>query len=220
MKPPEIEQIEELCEEIWSLTESGENGIERISSGSKVADVRAALDELVGRGLARIEAGRVALVGEGQKIGRTIVRRHRLAEVLFTQVLAVEESVTESTACEVEHILSEQVADSICTYLGHPPRCPHGKTIPRGSCCEIYLQEVKPLVARLPDLRIGESGTIVFIVPSTQGSLERVASLGVIPGRAVRLVQKRPSVVFEADRTTVAVDREMAQGIYVRREDS
>jgi DtxR family Mn-dependent transcriptional regulator len=90
------------------------------------------------------------------------------------------------------------VTDSICTYLGHPPRCPHGKPIPRGRCCEAFVRDVKPLVVRLSDLSVGEGGRIVFIVPTTQNSLARVAALGVVPGRSLRLLQKQPSVVFEA----------------------
>ena len=217
LKPPEVESAEELCEEIWSLTEAGDNTTQRLLGGSKLPDPAAALESLVGQGLARVAAGRAFLTPEGGVIARAIVRRHRLAEVLLTQVLALAESVSEPTACEMEHILSAQVADSICTYLGHPPRCPHGKPIPRGLCCEVFRTELKPLVVRLPDLAPGETGQIVFITASSQGSLEKIASLGVVPGKPIRLIQRKPSVVFEAGRTSVAVDQEIAAEIFVRR---
>ena len=38
----------------------------------------------------------------------------------------------EATACEFEHVLSPAVEESVCTFLGHPPVCPHGKPIPPG----------------------------------------------------------------------------------------
>ncbi|HZI93042.1 MAG TPA: metal-dependent transcriptional regulator [Patescibacteria group bacterium] len=218
MKPPGEERVEELCEEIWSLTEAGRNTLQRVTGGSKLADAAGALRELGIRGLAGVESDRVVLTAEGNRMARAIVRRHRLAEVLFTEVLSLDEAVTESTACEMEHILSSQVTDSICTYLGHPPRCPHGKQIPRGDCCEVFRKDLKPLVMPLSDLGVGEQGRIVFITCASQGSLERVASLGVVPGKVVRLLQKKPSVVFEAGCTSIAVDPEIAGEIYVRRE--
>jgi len=217
MKPPEIESIEELCEEIWSLAEAGENRLGRVTGGSKVRDAGATLDTVVHRGLAQVDDGRVELTGAGRELAAGIIRRHRLAEFLFTQVLALDEEVSESTACELEHVLSAEVTDSICTYLGHPPHCPHGKPIPRGRCCEAFVREVRPLVTRLVDLAVGESGRIVFIVPAAQENLARIAALGVVPGSSVRLVQKRPSVVFEAGNTTIALDPELAREIFVRR---
>jgi len=219
MKTIEAERVEELCEEIWSLTEAGDNTEARVVGGSKLEGSRATLEELLSQGLARAAGGRVFLTDDGSVIARAIVRRHRLAEVLLREVLSLDESVSEPTACEVEHILSATVADSICTYLGHPPRCPHGKAIPRGACCEVFRREVRPLVAPLPDLGMGRSGRIVFITAASQATLERIAALGVVAGRTVRLVQTRPSVVLEAGHTRIALDPEIAAQIFVRRDD-
>lgn len=216
MSPREREHVEELCEEIWSLSEIGQNSLVRVTGGSKLAGADRVLDQLVREGLTRVTGDRVVLTEQGSVIARAIVRRHRLAEVLFTGVLAIGESETEATACEIEHILSVDVTDSICTYLGHPPRCPHGKPIPRGRCCELFRKDVRPLVMRLGDLGLGREGRIVFIASATQESLQRVASLGVVPGRLVRLIQRSPTVVFEADCTTVAIDPEIAGEIFVR----
>jgi DtxR family Mn-dependent transcriptional regulator len=117
----------------------------------------------------------------------------------------------------VEHILSSEVTDSVCTFLGHPTHCPHGKAIPRGRCCEILLREVSPLVSRLLDLTVGERARIVFITPHTRKSLDRIATLGVVPGASMRLQQKSPAVVLEVGQTIVALDREIAAEIFVRR---
>jgi DtxR family Mn-dependent transcriptional regulator len=118
------------------------------------------------------------------------------------------------TACQFEHILSKDVTDSICTFLGHPPTCPHGKVIPRGDCCASFRREVTPLVRPLIDLPLGSEGTIVFI-RNVQG-MDGLATLGLLPGTRVRLVQRQPSVVLEVGETTVALDREVSSGIYVR----
>jgi hypothetical protein len=66
-----------------------------------------------------------------------VIRRHRLAERLFMDVLSIrDEGEIESSACKFEHILSPEVTDRICTLLGHPLACPHGSPIPQGDCCQ------------------------------------------------------------------------------------
>jgi len=57
----------------------------------------------------------------GRERAGSIIRRHRLAERLFTDSLAMDsESEIEQQACKFEHILSPEATDKICTFLGHP----------------------------------------------------------------------------------------------------
>jgi putative ABC transport system ATP-binding protein len=80
------------------------------------------------------EAGEFTPAGEER--ARDVIRRHRLAERLFMDVLSIrDEDEIESSACKFEHILSHEVTDRMCTLLGHPTACPHGSPIPRGECC-------------------------------------------------------------------------------------
>jgi putative ABC transport system ATP-binding protein len=72
----------------------------------------------------------------GEARARDVIRRHRLAERLFMDVLNIhDEAEIEASACKFEHILSPEVTDRICTLLGHPDGCPHGSPIPHGECC-------------------------------------------------------------------------------------
>jgi len=78
----------------------------------------------------------VELTPRGRERAGSIIRRHRLAERLFTDSLAMDsESEIEQQACKFEHILSPEATDKICTFLGHPRTCPHGAPIPPGPCC-------------------------------------------------------------------------------------
>jgi DtxR family Mn-dependent transcriptional regulator len=43
--------------------------------------------------------------------------------------------VVDEHACKIEHTLSPQVTEKICTFLKHPRTCPHGSPIPPGVCC-------------------------------------------------------------------------------------
>ncbi|SRR5581483_1252230 len=153
---------------------------------------------------------------EDEERARGIVRRHRLAEILFAQVLEVDLKDAEQSACELEHTLTERVVDSVCTFLGHPPACPHGKPVPQGSCCKVYSRKVDPLVTRLVDLPIGSSGTIVFIAPKSMSRMSRLAAFGLVPGSEVRLLERKPSVVLSCGQTSIAVEDEIGSEIYVR----
>jgi putative ABC transport system ATP-binding protein len=78
----------------------------------------------------------VELTARGRQRAADIIRRHRLAERLFTDSLAMDsESEIEQQACKFEHILSPEATDKICAFLGHPRTCPHGAPIPPGPCC-------------------------------------------------------------------------------------
>ena len=126
---------EEALERLWYAKEEGRAG----SVDGEVAE------ELLAQKL--IRAGG-ELTPEGEERARGIVRRHRLAEILFKHVLDTDLRDAERSACEFEHILAERVVDRVCTFLGHPPACPHGKPIPSGSCCRMYSRKVEPLITR------------------------------------------------------------------------
>ena len=47
--------------------------------------------------------------------------------------------------------------------------------------------------------------------------MRRLGTLGVMPGAAVKVRQKRPAYVLEIGQTTIALERELAAEIYVKR---
>jgi ABC-type glutathione transport system ATPase component len=160
------EQLDEVLEELWVLAEHGEIAevermevhgalpvslaIERmIELGHVVAaphppeihdhkpfvnpchDALKPVSVSVGDGTMVVE-----LTPRGRERAGSIIRRHRLAERLFTDSLAMDsETEIEQQACKFEHILSPEATDKICTFLGHPRTCPHGAPIPPGPCC-------------------------------------------------------------------------------------
>jgi putative ABC transport system ATP-binding protein len=81
-------------------------------------------------------AGEVRLTESGARRARDVVRRHRLAERLFTDTFAIEDAEAHQQACRFEHIITPELDQRICSFLGHPKTCPHGNPIPPGPCCE------------------------------------------------------------------------------------
>ncbi len=74
----------------------------------------------------------IALTGQGTKMAFSIVRRHRLAERLLTDVLKIPWHEAHQEACLLEHAISEKVLESLYQTLGRPATCPHGNPIPVG----------------------------------------------------------------------------------------
>ena len=213
-------QREEILETIFTEREQKRDDAESILAhtfGGHAPDVTLAdFHELEGQGLVHLTGNTVALSPEGEDEAKKIVRRHRLAERLFTDLLDLGEGEVESHACEFEHILSKEATDSVCTLLGHPPTCPHGKAIPPGPCCGVYQKTVNSLVTRLPNLPLGATARIVFIAPRFHDRMDRLAALGVIPGCDIRLHQRLPAYVIAVGETTIGLDPEIASEIFVK----
>lgn len=76
------------------------------------------------------ERKEIALTGKGMKMAINIVRRHRLAERLLTDVLKIPWHEAHQEACLLEHGISEKVMQRLYLTLGKPTTCPHGNPIP------------------------------------------------------------------------------------------
>ena len=217
----EDDRIDEILELIWMLTEDGEATAVNIIKSSEDPKAEDLLKGIEAAGLISLNhgSGGVTLQKAGERRAEEIIRRHRIAERLLSEIFEVEERQMEDHACELEHthVLGQVVVDSICTFLGHPPTCPHGKPIPRGDCCRKFSLEVKPLVGALTDLRIGEDAKIVFISSKYHARLDRLSSLGIIPGGILRLHQKQPTYVIRIGETELALDKDLAKEIFVKK---
>ncbi len=158
----------------------------------------------------------IQLTETGQKKAVPIIRRHRLAERLLNDVLGVSDEVFERGACQFEHFINEDITASICTLLGHPSVCPHGKKIPPGECCSRAKRKLQPVFGPLSRLRTGVKAKVVYISTGSQESLEWLTSIGVVPGLAFTVHHRKPSLVIRFGETQLALDDDIAKYIYVR----
>jgi len=70
------------------------------------------------------------LTGEGRRKAVHVMRKHRLAERLLSDVIELEWEFVHEEACRWEHVMSEQVERKLLTMLGHPTVSPYGNPIP------------------------------------------------------------------------------------------
>jgi hypothetical protein len=160
------EQFDEVLEELWVLAENGEPAELGRVEVEGTLPMGLALDRMQALGLVDLPAHvaephvhkqvlnrchvafrpssdfpghgerMIVFTEKGRKRAEDVIRRHRLAERLFTETFHVhDEKEVAEQACKFEHILSPEATDSICSFLGHPRTCPHGSPIPAGECC-------------------------------------------------------------------------------------
>ena len=130
----ENEDFDEILEELWMRRESA---LHHESLHFTELQRRRLFNTMTHIGLLQLAGEEARFTDAGEERARSVIRRHRLAERLFMDVLFIRDDASvESNACTFEHILSPEVTDRICTFLGHPATCPHGSPIPPGECCE------------------------------------------------------------------------------------
>jgi DtxR family Mn-dependent transcriptional regulator len=70
------------------------------------------------------------------------------------------------------------------------------------------------MTMRLVTCRAGDR-VIVGMIEASAARIDRLASLGIVPGVELRVQQTRPVVVVECDETVLALEREIAAGVVV-----
>jgi DtxR family transcriptional regulator, Mn-dependent transcriptional regulator len=125
---------EEYLETILAIEEEGvpplrARLVERL--GLSAAAVSETVNRLVALGYTELRDDRtIRLTEKGRRLATTVVRRHRLAERLLTDVIGLEWEKVHREAARWEHAISADVEDKLVALLGDPVTCPHGNPIP------------------------------------------------------------------------------------------
>jgi DtxR family Mn-dependent transcriptional regulator len=204
------ENAQEILERLWMVEENGNGGLH-------LTDLELdSIAELVQSGMVLQDGFSWKLTPLGMPEAALAIRRHRLGERLLADVLKAEDVLLDEQACRLEHVLFDGLDESICTLLGHPQFCPHGKPIPLGECCRQMRATVGRLISSLSELKPGQGGEVAYIQMGDSGRLQKLMAMGVLPGGKITLMRNSPSFVFECEYSQFAVDEEIAADIYVR----
>lgn len=126
--------VEQYLETILELEEMGivplrARLVERL--GVSAPAVSETVKRLEREGYLTLDGDRVMhLSATGRAYGTSMLRRHRLAELLLVDVLKVPWSQVHEEACRLEHAISETLEAHLVALLGDPGSCPHGNPIP------------------------------------------------------------------------------------------
>ncbi|MEJ5912879.1 metal-dependent transcriptional regulator [Pseudokineococcus sp. 1T1Z-3] len=177
---------------------------ERLSqSGPTVSQTVARMER---DGLVVVSGDRhLELTDHGRTLATRVMRKHRIAERLLTDVIGLDWEYVHEEACRWEHVMSDRVEKRLVELLEHPTESPYGTPIPglgeleggapdsAGDASTSFLDGVVTLV------EASEGGPGPFVVRRLgepvqydHAVMAQLAAAAVRPGSAVTL-ERRPS---------------------------
>lgn len=154
----------------------------------------------------------VKLTAKGEKIALKILRRHRLAERLLTDILNADWSNAHENACKLEHALTTEVVMLLEKKLGYPKFCPHGNPIPSVNG-QVEEEECNPLT----EATINKPYKVFRIINEKREKLLVLASKGIKPGVEVRVLERKPpSIILYVGGKKYTLDLDVASDICLK----
>lgn len=203
---------EEYLEQLYRLAPHGRVQLGALARALNVKgpSVTEMCRTLADKGFASYEPRQgVSLTAAGRRAAEQLLRRHRLAERMLTDLVGLPWEQAHDEACKYEHVISDEVERLLAKAL--PDTCPHGNPI-SGSAAD-----GEPL-AELP---AGTKAEVVRIDREETEMLRYLSQLGLVPGATVTVVNHAPLdgplLVIVGD-ANYAVGRDVAEHVIVRRE--
>ncbi|MBC8993999.1 MULTISPECIES: metal-dependent transcriptional regulator [Micromonospora] len=173
-------------------------------------------------GLLTVEGDRhLSLTPAGRNTAVSVMRKHRLAELLLVNVIGMPYEEAHEEACRWEHVMSDAVEKRVFDLLNRPTRSPYGNPIP--GLEELGDPGQPPVEAGESERNLafpGLSGQVVVrrICESVQTDsdvLRQLHAAGVDPGATVTVAQERDGVSIDRSGDRVRLPREVASRVFV-----
>lgn len=225
-----IDTTEMYLRTIYELLEDGVPPLR-----ARIADQLGHSGPTVSQTIARMERDGLVKVGEDRTLVFTdagldratkVMRKHRLAERLLTDVIGLDLPHVHEEACRWEHVMSERVERRLVTMLGRPETSPYGNAIP--GLEEFEGASTTPSSAPLDLLNVAEAAargiktaTLVRIGENPQalaGFLQDASEIGLLPGISVGLESREDEVEVTTASGSVIVSGDVARHLFVNPE--
>ncbi len=207
---------EEYVEAIYRLQKR--SGVARTKDLAKAlgvvpGSITNTVEHLEKHGLVNHEPYRgTTLTIKGEKLALNILRRHRLAERLLTDILEVGWSNVHESACELEHALTKEIIPVLEKRLGYPKLCPHGNPIPT----EDGEMEEEQCIS-LIEIGLKEACKIVKITDGKKENLLLLARKEVRLGVPIHVVRRQhSSLIVCVDGKECTLNNDDASNIWVK----
>jgi DtxR family Mn-dependent transcriptional regulator len=179
-------------------------------------------------GLVTVEGDRhLELTAEGLRLATRVMRKHRLAERLLTDVIGLDWELVHAEACRWEHVISESVERRLLELLDNPTESPYGNPIPGLAELgqETHGEEFMAGVVALSDVAGADTKRVRVRRISEEmqkdedlmGVLRRI---GAQPGEAVAVVATAEGVMLGSGGESAEIVTEAADHIFVTASES
>jgi DtxR family transcriptional regulator, Mn-dependent transcriptional regulator len=213
--------LEEYLEAIHELEEEGTDAIQaRLAErlGHSAPSVSEMIRRLRSEGYLE-PAGKatsskaVRLTKKGRHLAESVVRKHRLAERLLTDVIGLPWHKAHVEACRWEHVISDEVEARLVELLHNPTTCPHGNPIPGAG-------GVRDDLFALTETSPGDTvrlERVTEMVEIDMDSLTYLSDHKFTPGAGATVRSKAPdgTLTLDLDDGTIALGPALASQLYV-----
>ncbi|MBU2694863.1 MULTISPECIES: metal-dependent transcriptional regulator [Pimelobacter] len=176
-------------------------------------------------GLLTVEGDRhLQLTEDGERLAIRVMRKHRLAERLLTDVIGLDWELVHEEACRWEHVMSETVERRLIQLLDHPTESPYGNPIPgldelgEHTTGDAFMDDVEPLSkaagaesARAVVRRISEE------MQKDDALMSAMRRVGALPDKTITIQATADGVLVGAGGETAEIFPEAADHIFVKR---
>ncbi|UAL30380.1 FeoA domain-containing protein [Nocardioides rotundus] len=224
-----IDTTEMYLRTIYELQEEGITPLRaRISerlhqSGPTVSQTVARMER---DGLLTVEGDRhLELTEEGRLLAMRVMRKHRLAERLLTDVIGLDWELVHAEACRWEHVMSENVERRLVALLDHPTESPYGNPIPGlGELGETggtpdFMTGHEPLsgLAVEEETRV-RVGRISEEMQKDEELMTLLRRAGALPGKTIAVrATEAGGVLLGSGGESAEIDLDSAEHIFVKR---
>lgn len=186
------------------------------------------VSQTVGRmerdGLVLVSGDRhLELTEDGRKKAIHVMRKHRLAERLLSDIIGLEWEFVHDEACRWEHVMSEQVERRILFLLGNPTESPYGNPIPGLEelglpAAESFMTGVCAATDLVVETGAAAAGIIRRLGEPVQYDPELLGqfrSAGVLPGVSVTLSRTADRVLVSVVESTETLDLPLDVAVHI-----
>jgi len=226
-----IDTTEMYLRTIYELVEEGITPLrariaERLhQSGPTVSQTVARMER---DGLVTVEGDRhLEFTDEGRRLATRVMRKHRLAERLLTDVIGLEWELVHEEACRWEHVMSENVERRLLELLDHPTESPYGNPIPgldelgESALGEGFMEGVESLSDAAGAPGSGDSRVLVRRISEEMQKDEDLMSamrrVGALPDKTITIAATAEGVLVGSGGETAEILPDAAEHIFVRR---
>ena len=175
-------------------------------------------------GLVTVEGDRhLQLTDEGLRLATRVMRKHRLAERLLTDVIGLDWELVHEEACRWEHVMSETVEKRLLDLLGDPTESPYGNPIPGldelggKPADEDFMAGVQSLTAAASDERVTVLvRRISEEMQKDESLMSALRRVGAIPDQTVAIMATADGVMLGSGGETAEIIPEAADHIFVK----
>ena len=175
-------------------------------------------------GLLTVEGDRhLELTEEGQLLATRVMRKHRLAERLLTDVIGLDWELVHAEACRWEHVMSETVERRLLELLDHPTESPYGNPIPGleelgDTTGEDFMTDVESLSeAAVTEDQLVHVKRISEEMQKDEDLMGLLRRVGALPGKTVTIARTDEGILIGSGGETAELVVEAAEHIFVRR---